>query len=91
VGGMDRISYQALVANSRRVAISMPLTCPPCDYETWKYMRLRRQCGMPGAREWMASPQRLRGVARHIAVIASTSNVPEPTITPAKPNIRASY
>jgi hypothetical protein len=43
------------------------------------------------AREWVASPQRLRGVARHIAVIASTSNVPEPTITPAKPNIRASY
>jgi hypothetical protein len=39
----------------------------------------------------MASPQRLRGVARHIAVIASTSNVPEATITPAKPNIRASY
>ena len=33
-----------------------------------------------------ASPQRL-GVARHIAVIASTSNVPEPTITPAKSNI----
>jgi hypothetical protein len=20
----------------------------PCDYEIWKYMRLRRQCGMPG-------------------------------------------
>jgi hypothetical protein len=37
------------------------------------------------------SPHKLRGIARHIAVIASTSNVPKPTITPAKPNMRASY
>jgi hypothetical protein len=44
----------------------------------------------PGRWHGWPSPHKLRGVARHIAVIASTNNVPEPTITPAKPNIRAS-
>jgi hypothetical protein len=53
--------------------------------------RCRGQCGTRGRGHGWPSPHKLRGVARHIAVIASTSNVPEPTITPAKPNIRASY
>jgi len=77
----DLLRQLGKLAEKRGVGIILPLAAG--DRQQLRLLSL--------AREWMASPQRLRGVARHIAVIASTSNVPEPTITPAKPNIRASY